>query len=384
MNIDLRNVPFFYLNGRPDRRQHVEAQLRGFIHERVDGAPSPLLGDRKDLRLLAPLGHARLIEHAVRRMGKTFEPFVLLEDDVAWRGAPPVDGPLVISAPDYADAVYLGISACGALADRHDYCHHLLRNRAPGFPHLQRIYNMLTAHAVLFLSFRHTMAYAQAMIESCATGEPCDALSCRLFAKHEVFALGEPLMYQKGELGGQEGPTNIAWPDGGYTDAWEGRTCHKVHPFSTGLEPLTRETTVAVVVLDQEDLDRLTQNIPARLVVFLLRGRHAGRFYTAVRAAVPDAVVLTMDADGWRVMLRDLIRANPHNTYNFALMCQVMELQIGAPGVWSARSSDGRMMAVGGDLDALLAFTDHGAPSIRSLIVRETNGGYVVQEDVPG
>lgn len=236
MKIDLRSVPFYYLNtdARTDRRRHVEGQLRGFIHARVDGTPDARLGRRKDNPIvLAPLGHAKVIERAVRGMGTTFEPFVLCEDDITWTN-PPGDKPVVVTAPDCADAVYLGISRAACRADANDYCYDIIRQRSIEFPHLQRVYNMLTAHAVLFLTFRHVLAYAQAMIESCASCAPCDCISSRLFALHEVFAYGEPLFYQDGTVGGQEWETKIAWTDAGtVTDPIAARSYHNVHPWTT-------------------------------------------------------------------------------------------------------------------------------------------------------
>ncbi len=242
MVINLRNVPFYYLNtdARLDRRQHVEQQLQGFIHERVDGTPGPRLGDRKRIPfVLAPLGHAKVIEHAVRRMGNVFEPFVLCEDDITWT-KPPKENPMLF-VPDDADAVYLGISACAVRNDVNDYCYDIIREQSQDYPHLQRIYNMLTAHAVLFLTFKHVLAYAQAMIESCATAAPCDCLSSRLMAHHEVFALGEPLFYQDKNVGGQEEPTRISWTDAGTVHGRpEARNCHNVHPWTVLTMPLLR------------------------------------------------------------------------------------------------------------------------------------------------
>ncbi len=236
MQINLRDVPFYYLNtdARTDRREHFERQLRGFKTERVNGTPSELLGDRKNLPfVMAPLGHAKVIERAVRGMGKTFQPFVLCEDDIAWT-KPPGDGPVIVTAPDHADALYLGISRAACLSDANDYCYEIVRERSADFPHLQRIYNMLTAHAVLFLTFRHVLAYGQAMIESCAAQLPCDTISCKLFVHHEVFALGEPLFYQAGAVGGNEWETKIAWTDDGtVTSFFEPKQFYSVHPWST-------------------------------------------------------------------------------------------------------------------------------------------------------
>ncbi len=244
MQVDLRHIPFFWLNvdARPDRRQHMTDQLRDFVHERVDGSPSPLLQKRCDERdhyVGAPLGHARVIDHAIHRAGDTFEPFVLCEDDIAW-SVPPNPGPVIVEFPRGAAAVYLGISACGVRPDANDYTMEIVRARSQEYPRLQRVYNMLTAHAVLFLSLRYAMAYFAAMIESCATREPCDCVSARLMAAHEVYALGEPLFYQHGAVGGQEAMTKIAWTDAGHGGVGrDGREYHQMHPYCT----LLRERT---------------------------------------------------------------------------------------------------------------------------------------------
>ena len=186
------------------------------------------------MRVLAPLGHAKVIERAVTRMPSgRFEPFVLMEDDVAWKSSLNLADPLTISFPDNADAVYLGISRAACRPDANDYHYEILRRRCAEYPHLQRVYNMLTAHAVLFLTFRHALAYTRAMIESCATREPCDTLSCKLAVRHEVFAYGEPLVYQAAAVGGQEWETNIAWTDDGtVSDQFDASRYYSVHPWS--------------------------------------------------------------------------------------------------------------------------------------------------------
>ncbi len=327
MEIDLRDVPFYWLNPdhRRDRREHMQQQLTGFRHERVDGTPSPFLVDSKRRQLvLAPLGHARVIEHAVNRMPPgRFEPFVLCEDDIAWRRAPAA-GPVIVNAPDYADAVYLGISACACRADAADYCWHMIRKRSEAFPHLQRVYNMLTAHAVLFLSFRHAMAYAQAMVESCAAEIPCDTLSCRLFAKHEVFAFGEPLFYQAEVVGGQERPTNITWTDAGagfdLADGLAARTWSKVHPYSTLLAPLERTTTVAMWVDKDEDVERLPSN--EQLVVCWDRATFDQARYERVQRRFFHAWMLWPRRRD--TLITDLCRVNPHNSYEFVVYTRAL------------------------------------------------------------
>ncbi len=319
MRLDLRDVPVYWLSGRPARRQHMLDQLRGFRHEPVDGTPSPLLGANPSLRLLTPLGRAKVIEHAVNRMPRgQFKPFVLLEDDVAWRAGVP-HGRVDLSFPDVADAIYLGISECAVHADVNDYCYDILRERSSSHPHLQRIYNMLSPHAVLFLSLRHTLAHAQAMIESCVTGAGCDTLSSRQFAKHEVFALGVPLFYQYAAVGGNEPPTNITWTNdthNGPIDRFAARTYNRVHPYSTLLTPLEQSTTVAVWIDTDADIDTIRAT-PDKPVACWWPPTFSQARYERVLCELPLTRMLWPKVRDLHRLLADLRRVNPHDSYTF-------------------------------------------------------------------
>lgn len=316
--VNLRNLPFYWLNvdSRPDRALHMQAQLHGFINDRVDGSPSPLLQRIDDGRqhfVGAPLGHARVIDYAVRRMGATFEPFVLCEDDIAWT-VPPGPEPIVVDYPPDADAIYLGISACGTQPAVHDYHMEIVREQSATHPHLQRVYNMLTAHAVLFLSFRYTMAYFAAMIESCASRQPCDCISTRLSATHQVYALGEPIFYQHGAVGGQETMTKIAWQDKGTPEAASrGRNYNKIHPYSTLLGPPVDGITTVALPLCIEDVKDWQRAKVEKLVLCIDRMRHP-RVYELVKDVMPKVPVLLTDELDPRELVSLARRVNHFNT----------------------------------------------------------------------
>jgi hypothetical protein len=167
-------------------------------------------------------------------MRGAFEPFILLEDDCSWR-SPPHASRLKFDVPADADAVHIGVSNCGVLPDRDDFCMTVLRDQVATHPHLQRVYNMLSAHAVLFLSFRYCLAYAQAMVESCAAYSCCDCVSSRLMPQYNVLALAQPLFFQDSRVGGVEQTTNIVWEDAraGFTgdSASSAKTYHQQHPY---------------------------------------------------------------------------------------------------------------------------------------------------------
>ena len=82
---------------------------------------------------------------------------------------------------------------------------------APVNSELVRIYNMLSTHAILFM----TRAWAQNCLE-CVRQAPDSDLPgswdipiARSMANYKVYALKKPLFYQDAKMGGQEEPTLI-------------------------------------------------------------------------------------------------------------------------------------------------------------------------------
>jgi hypothetical protein len=374
MRLDLRNVPHYYLNtaARTDRRAHMENRLTGFIHERIEG-PAPTGAGQSSL-VLGAVGHARVLEYAVRCMAGRFEPFVLLEDDVEWRQPPA--GPVLLEVPDHADAVHLGISECGCRHDENDFGAPVLRWRSLGHPHLHRVYNMLSTHAILFLSYRFCQAYSRAMMEASVLSQHTptvwDTVANRLSAGYEVYALAEPLLHQFGPVGGQEGATKIVWTDDGAgldpRDRFPGRAYHAIRPCSGLLTTLSPTLTIVAPVSTAEDLEQLRSfevTGTAALAVCMNRASLDRALYDRAKAALPFAKILLSDAGSAVEMLSEAMRVNPHASYKFLFVARAADartrltaeaLRPGSVGEHPRGSAGAQPALLGGDLDSLLEF----------------------------
>jgi hypothetical protein len=197
--VDLRTIDLVYLHGphRPERREHMEKMLKekGLRGESFTG-----VCDQG-----AKSGATSWIKLLESRLVADFHPFVCLEDDCSATPWFRRD----ISIPEDADGVYLGISVYG-----------LHPMTGLGYPQVQmspvsselvRIYNMLSTHALLFM----TRAWAQKCLEcvrqALDTELPgsWDIPIARSMADYKVYALKSPLFYQDSKMGGQEEPTLI-------------------------------------------------------------------------------------------------------------------------------------------------------------------------------
>jgi hypothetical protein len=134
-----------------------------------------------------------------------FRPFICLEDDCSATPWFRHD----ISLPEGADGLYLGISAYG-----------LHPMTGLGYPQVQmtpvnteivRIYNMLSTHAILFLSRSWAQNCLEGIRRALDTDLPgsWDIPISRSMGKFNIYALKKPLFYQDAKMGGQEEPTLI-------------------------------------------------------------------------------------------------------------------------------------------------------------------------------
>lgn len=121
-------------------------------------------------------------------------PLLLLEDDVALAE----DFDPVISAPDDADAVYVGVSNYGAV-EPVDYVGFTNMVAAePAGDGVLRVHNMLATHAIVYLSERYRRAAVAAMVDALARldWEPDRGLAAIQGLFH-VFAVERPRFYQR-------------------------------------------------------------------------------------------------------------------------------------------------------------------------------------------
>jgi hypothetical protein len=196
--IDLRTIDLVYLHGphRPERHEHMEkmlkeAGLQGECHMGYcdKGKHSGVLG---------------LIELFKKRLEGEFRPFICLEDDcnvTPWFRH-------VINVPEDADGVYLGISKWSM----HPHYDKAIMEYQGGpldqHPEVVRLVNMLSNHAVLFLTRRWAEACLAAYQKTATWESPdYDIIQSRIMASFNVYALKSPVFYQCQEMGGQEEPT---------------------------------------------------------------------------------------------------------------------------------------------------------------------------------
>ena len=75
-------------------------------------------------------------------------------------------------------------------------------------PEVVRLVNMLSNHAVLFLTRRWAEACLAAYQKTATWESPdYDIIQSRIMSSYNVYALKSPVFYQCQEMGGQEEPT---------------------------------------------------------------------------------------------------------------------------------------------------------------------------------
>jgi len=189
MNLDLREIPFYYVNleDAVERKERTEGHLKA-------------LGIKNINRINATrhsngfAGCAQTVSDFLHQI--TDGPFVLMEDDVEVKNWNPI-----VEVPDNADALYLGISGWGRMNghsgpfvqwDRVD-------------ENLLRVYNMLSGHAIVYLSSewvemaRRCCYHAGYVIESYYDVQIAEVQ--RFF---NIYALDDPYFYQTSSDGNQK------------------------------------------------------------------------------------------------------------------------------------------------------------------------------------
>lgn len=205
----LKEIDVYYLctKGNSLRHQHMKQLCNSHFlsyHHR-EGPNAEELGVTK--QTAGALGIATILHDIL--MKDSFHPFLFLEDDVDL--FEPDQKKFEIEVPIGADAVYLGISNSAVRQDKNMYGGNMLRYRHPQFSHLFYIWNMLSTHAILFVSKAYTLAALRAMTEAASHNDFYDTVLTRLSYSFQVFALATPLFYQNAKWGGQESETKVDW-----------------------------------------------------------------------------------------------------------------------------------------------------------------------------
>ncbi len=189
-SLDLRQCETLVLNLAEDveRRESVVdlCERLGLSYQLIDALKcSPG-------RIGCGLSHLK----ALRQADPT-RPTLVLEDDIAITE----DFAAVLTVPDDADAVYLGVSAYGAveMIDYIGFTGRLLADEASDG--LMRVYNLLAAHATVYLTERYRRAAIEAIVESIVDRDwDPDRGLAMIQAEFNVYAVQRPAFYQAAAL----------------------------------------------------------------------------------------------------------------------------------------------------------------------------------------
>ena len=159
--IDLRKLNYYCLYSREDRRLHIQSEFdRVGLKVAFVKGPTKINGESNS-RVCGGIGHARVVDKALRDGGREFQPFVLLEDDVSW-----MQPKWTIDVPSNADGVYLGTSRFNVREKEQIHEEYNLTWKDVGSPDVIQQYSMLSAHAILILTPAYAACYRTAVIEA--------------------------------------------------------------------------------------------------------------------------------------------------------------------------------------------------------------------------
>ena len=184
MNLDLRKITALYINLLQDtgRNNDMKKLFKtcGFeSHYRIDAEYTP-----------NSLAGCSLSHH--NALNEVEPPFILFEDDCVIKNFKPI-----IDIPDDADAVYLGISSWGRM-NSHSGPFVQYEDLGDG---LLRIYNMLSAHAILYLNQEYVSLCSRISEQATSIADHQDIGFAEIQRYFNVYAFDDPMFYQSSSNG---------------------------------------------------------------------------------------------------------------------------------------------------------------------------------------
>ena len=182
--VNLLELPVYYinLNKNPEKRDAIEKMLRdlGFSNiNRFEGI------EHKIKRNGVALSHNALLKSLMDEG----TPFIVFEDDVVLNNFVSE-----IMVPEDADAMYLGTSLYGLYSGKG----HLRVSAEPSGEGTYRLYNMLAAHAILYLNNDYVKFLVQATRFSIRAGTNQDIARAETMKYWNVYGINKPLFSQAG------------------------------------------------------------------------------------------------------------------------------------------------------------------------------------------
>ena len=184
-NLDLRDIPVAYINLDRDsqKKLNIEKNLQTLGFKYISRVPG----------VVHPTGNRAGCSMAQHNALHEFEPpFIILEDD-----ATPLNFNPIITIPDDADAVYLGISSWGRM----------IGHSGPFVQYeniddiLHSVYNMLGTHAILYLNEEYISVCKKIAYHHHDINEHVDIGFTDVQKYYNVYAFDDPLFYQTSSNG---------------------------------------------------------------------------------------------------------------------------------------------------------------------------------------
>jgi len=188
MKINLLEIPIYYIS--LEKNKENQKNIENILNK---------LGF-KDIRkfLVAPHPRGKIAGCADSHMQilqkekfneKLFSPFIIIEEDCEIN----TDFDEIVDIPDDADALYIGISAWGRYMNYSGPLNHInvINNK------ISRIFNMLSTHAIMYISKRYIDICSVAAEYALKTNTDVDIAFAEIQKMYNVYAVNNPFFYQK-------------------------------------------------------------------------------------------------------------------------------------------------------------------------------------------
>ena len=185
MKLDLRKIPAIYINLQKDneKNEYMYSMLSDLGFEtiiRIEASEFPE-------RHLAGCSLSHF-----NSLNEVDIPFIIFEDDCRVKNFKSI-----IEIPDDADAVYLGISSWGRMNSHSGPCVQYEKVD----DELVRVYNMLGAHSILYISKEYASLCSKISINSSHIADHQDIGFAEIQRYYNVYAFNDPLFYQTSSTG---------------------------------------------------------------------------------------------------------------------------------------------------------------------------------------
>lgn len=209
-----KDISWYFLTTGLDakRREHMHETFKEYNIKEVN----PVLTSENISKFQSgATGFLRMIDYGLREqdIGKPFQPFVILEDDVSKYRTIPHS----IKIPKDCDLLYIGISTMGIRENCEDMFSCTSNNNHLFFTHtdehLIKVQNMLSAHGILVCSPNGANLITRCISEAFFKNIIWDIPLAYSQSLYHIYALKEPLVYQDEKYNGQQSFTKINFKD---------------------------------------------------------------------------------------------------------------------------------------------------------------------------